>query len=61
MTRPSAVPASAAFDAIARDAQFRNRIAILVQAPPAATLQALHEVVLRCRHSLSASSHVTGA
>ena len=54
MTRPSAVPASPAFDAIARDALFRDRIAILVQAPPAATFQTLHEVVLRCRSSLSA-------
>ena len=47
MTRPSAVPASPAFDGIARGAQFRDRIAIVVQASPAAIFQALHEVALR--------------
>ena len=47
MTRPSAVPASPAFDGIARGAQFRDRIAIVVQAPPATIFQALHEVALR--------------
>ena len=47
MTRPSAVPASPAFDGIARGAQVRDRIAIVVQAPPAAIFQALHEVALR--------------
>ena len=46
MTRPSAVPASPAFDGIARGAQFRDRIAIVVQAPPATIFHALHEVVL---------------
>ena len=47
MTRLSAVPASPAFDGIARGARFRDRIAIVVQAPPAAIFQALHEVALR--------------
>jgi hypothetical protein len=47
MTRPSAVPASPAFDGIARGAQVRDRIAIVVQAPPAAIFRALHEVDLR--------------
>ena len=47
MTRHSAVPASPAFDGVARGAQFRDRIAIVVQAPPAAIFQALHEVTLR--------------
>ena len=47
MTRRSAVPASPAFDGIAHGAQFRDRIAIVVQAPPAAIFQALHEVALR--------------
>ncbi len=47
MTRPSAVPASPAFDGIAHGAQFRDRIAIVVKASPAAIFQALHEVALR--------------
>ena len=37
MTRPSVVAASPAFDGIARGAQFRDQIAIVVQAPPAVT------------------------
>jgi hypothetical protein len=47
MTRRLAVPASPAFDAVAREARFRGRIAIVVRASPAAIFQALHEVALR--------------
>jgi len=47
MTRRLAVPASPAFDATARGARFRDRIAIVVQASPAAIFQALHDVALR--------------
>ena len=47
MTHRSAVPVSAAFDGVARGAHFRDRIAIVVEASPAAIFQALHEVALR--------------
>lgn len=47
MTHRSAAPASLAFGGIARGAQFRDRIAIAVQASPAVIFQALHEVTLR--------------
>ena len=47
MTRRSPVPSSPAFEAIARGAQFRDRIAIVVKASPEAVFQALHEVTLR--------------
>ena len=47
MTHSSAAPASPAFEALARGAQFRDRIAIVVKAPPEAIFQALHEVALR--------------
>jgi hypothetical protein len=47
MTHRSAVPASPAFEAIARGTRFRDRIAIVVRASPEAIFQALHEVALR--------------
>ena len=47
MTHRFAVPASPAFERIARGAQFRDRIAIVVKASPKAILQALHDVALR--------------
>jgi hypothetical protein len=47
MAHDSAIPASPAFEGIARGAQFRDRIAIVVKAPPEAIFQALHEVTLR--------------
>jgi hypothetical protein len=47
MTRRSAVPASPAFEAVAQGAQFRDLIAIVVNASPEAIFQALHEVTLR--------------
>ena len=47
MTHRSPVPPSPAFEDIARGAQFRDLIAIIVQAPPEAVFQALHEVALR--------------
>ena len=47
MTRRSPVPPSPAFEAIARGAQFRDRIAVVVKAPPEAIFQALHDVTLR--------------
>jgi hypothetical protein len=43
MTHRSPVPPSAAFEAVARGVQFRDRIAVIVKAPPAAIFQALHE------------------
>jgi len=42
-----AVPVSPAFESIARGAQFRDRIAIVVKASPKAIFQALHDVALR--------------
>jgi hypothetical protein len=47
MTRRSPVPPSPAFEATARGAQFRDRIAVVVQAPPEALFQSLHDVTLR--------------
>jgi pimeloyl-ACP methyl ester carboxylesterase len=47
MTRRSPVPPSPAFEATARDVPFRDRIAVVVKAPPEAIFQALHEVTLR--------------
>ena len=47
MTRRSPVPPSPAFEATARDVPFRDRIAVVVKAPPEAVFQALHEVTLR--------------
>jgi hypothetical protein len=47
MTRRSPVPSSPAFEATARGASFRDRIAVVVKAPPEAVFQALHEVTLR--------------
>jgi hypothetical protein len=47
MTRRSPVPPSPAFEATARGVQFRDRIAIVVKAPPEAIFHALHEVALR--------------
>jgi hypothetical protein len=42
MARPSPIPASPAFDATAQGAQFRDLIAIIVQATPKAIFLALH-------------------
>jgi hypothetical protein len=47
MTHRVAVPVSPKFEAVARDARFRGRIAIVIQASPAAIFQALHDVALR--------------
>jgi hypothetical protein len=47
MRHRSAVPGSAAFDGIAHGAQFRDRVAIVVNASPALVFQALHQVALR--------------
>ena len=47
MTHRLAVPVSPAFESIARGAQFRDRIAIVVKASPKAIFQALHDVALR--------------
>jgi hypothetical protein len=47
MTRRSPVPSSPAFEAAARGARFRDRIAVVVEATPEAVFQALHEVTLR--------------
>jgi hypothetical protein len=47
MTRRSPVPSSPAFEATARGAKFRDRIAVVVKATPEAVFQALHEVTLR--------------
>ena len=47
MTRRSPVPPSPAFEATARGAQFRDRIAVVVKAPPEAIFQALQDVTLR--------------
>ena len=47
MIRRSAGPASPAFERIVRDAQFRDRIAIVVKASPPVIFQALHDVAFR--------------
>jgi hypothetical protein len=47
MLHRSPVPVSSAFEAIARGAQFRDRIAIVVDASPEAIFRALHDVTLR--------------
>jgi len=47
MMRRSPVPPSPAFEATARDVPFRDRIAVVVKAPPEAIFQALHDVTLR--------------
>ena len=47
MTRRLPVPESPAFEVTARAARFRDRIAVVVKAPPAAIFKALHEVTLR--------------
>ncbi len=47
MTHSSAAPGSPAFDDIAQGAQFRDRIAVAVTAPPAAIFEALQQVSLR--------------
>jgi hypothetical protein len=57
MTRPSAVPASPAFDGIARGAQFRDRIAIVVQAPPAAIFQAFMGTLVHWEEPCLPSHH----
>jgi hypothetical protein len=46
MSRRSPIPASPAFDAVARDAQFRDQIAIVVKASPDAIFRALREIRL---------------
>ena len=47
MTHRSVVPVSPRFDGVARGAQFRDRIAIVVRASREAIFQALHEVAPR--------------
>lgn len=47
MPRRSPVPPSPAFEAVARGAPFRDRIAIAVTAPPAAIFEAVHAVTVR--------------
>jgi hypothetical protein len=47
MMRRSPVPPSPALEATARGAQFRDRIAVVVKAPPEAIFQALQDVTLR--------------
>jgi hypothetical protein len=47
MMRRLPVPPSPAFAATAADAPFRDRIAVVVKAPPEAIFQALHDVTLR--------------
>jgi len=43
MSSRPAIPASSAFETVARGAQFRDRIAMLVHASPAAIFRALRE------------------
>ena len=47
MTHRSAIPLSPAFEGIARGAQFRDRIAIVVKASRETIFQALHEIAMR--------------
>ena len=47
MTHYSPVPASPAFERIARSAQFRDRIAIVVKASPETIFRAFREIALR--------------
>jgi hypothetical protein len=47
MMRRSLVARYSAFEALALRAQFRDRIAVSVRAPPEALSHALHEVTLR--------------
>jgi hypothetical protein len=47
MPRRSPAPPSPAFEAVARGAHFRDRIAIAVKAPPEAIFEALHAVTVR--------------
>jgi hypothetical protein len=47
MTRRLPVPPSPAFEAIARGIRFRDRVALVVKAPPEAIFRALHGVTLR--------------
>ena len=47
MMRRSPVPPSPAFEAAARGVRFRDRIAVVVKAPPEVIFRALHEVTLR--------------
>jgi hypothetical protein len=46
MSRRARIPVSAAFEAAARGAQFRDRIALIVSASPEAIFQALRDVRL---------------
>jgi hypothetical protein len=41
------IPPSPAFEAVAQGARFRDRIAVVVKAPPEAIFEALHEVTVR--------------
>ena len=45
MTRRSPIPPSPAFEVWTRGVQFRDRIAVVVKAPPAAIFQAPREVI----------------
>src|SRR5262245_2631093 len=47
MTRLSLSPASPAFEAMTLGAQFRDRVAVVIKASPAAIFKALREVTLR--------------
>ena len=57
MTHRSAVPVSPAFERIARGAQFRDRVAIVVKASPKAIFLALHNVGALTDRSRSAPHH----
>jgi len=46
MSRRRPIPASPSFDAVARGAQFRDQIAIVVKAPPEAIFRALRDIRL---------------